>query len=639
MNKCAFFVSQYSWLVFVCVSAVLVFACVDLRNDPGVVVGSTEIHGDSSDPFVFAHVSDVHVDASRPISSRKLDKIMEEIMLLGIQHVVISGDLVENFVRHGKIKFGKQMERDFIEYQKIMAPYIARNMSVIDIAGNHDEFGVGKFDAPSHHILKYSNYYSKHNMTLNKFWVSKQIWGDVELLIVNPFAFPQASSLIGYRVHPQKVILDAIEKELMKPRQGRYRVFVSHYSFQHVRSFPKSSRGHTYLEIAQNAGPVICVTGHGHPSEPMPIHYNGMLEVVGVDVIEHMQYGIVAIDNGRITYHEPEIGKPKGIILRPVPKAQVSSSVNFNELKGEVRVLIFATEPLNILASGSVTGQLSLTKHVNNVSSLYSLPYTLDMNGEYTIHFSGDWEGSVTFVVGEKVKLDKEDVIDPERKEFMFLAMFVVLSVMWMIVIFPCGEIPLATKMEEAIESDTGVTTKDMVLIFVFGFLCIRDRIQRREGLIKWTLLASYLLMVFMPFFVAPFESGWLVVMLYGYFIGRNYNFDTWGYTFGFFYLITTVVPASCIVSSTSFHTGIYDIVFAMVGLGGLVACLLFFVYQSGDTYAVFMSPLFVAVPISLYITVLVYRVQQHRQRRHHSFQSMELSEGAYDVLVTQAGS
>jgi hypothetical protein len=44
-------------------------------------------------------------------------------------------------------RYGYQYEPDFFEYDKIILIYSPHFHSMIDIAGNHDEFGLYRFDS------------------------------------------------------------------------------------------------------------------------------------------------------------------------------------------------------------------------------------------------------------------------------------------------------------------------------------------------------------------------------------------------------------------------------------------------------------------------------------------------------------
>ena len=170
----------------------------------------------SYNPHIFGLISDAHITPYHPERTLHTTSILKILKESGVEKILVAGDISDNFGSNETFKLGQQYEDDFIEYQKIAKNYPSNFLIVA--SGNHDEFGVEEYKSKDHYILQYCDFY-KNNKLYEKyenFLISKVIYDDVEIFVMNPYHYPTVRAGVGYYMHLTTDMLDIIEKALSK---------------------------------------------------------------------------------------------------------------------------------------------------------------------------------------------------------------------------------------------------------------------------------------------------------------------------------------------------------------------------------------------------------------------------------------
>ena len=92
----------------------------------------------TSDPLIFTHISDIHISS---FQKKNYENLFKEAKKLNASFHLLTGDLGDNYNKKYFPKVGKQNYKDWRLYQNLLMDEFY-NETVIDVAGNHDFFGV-----------------------------------------------------------------------------------------------------------------------------------------------------------------------------------------------------------------------------------------------------------------------------------------------------------------------------------------------------------------------------------------------------------------------------------------------------------------------------------------------------------------
>ena len=91
------------------------------------------------DPLLFTHISDIHISNFKAINEYRT--LFRTVKKLGANFHLFTGDLVDNYEKQTFPKVGKQMLKDYKNYKELIENELY-NETILDVAGNHDMFGV-----------------------------------------------------------------------------------------------------------------------------------------------------------------------------------------------------------------------------------------------------------------------------------------------------------------------------------------------------------------------------------------------------------------------------------------------------------------------------------------------------------------
>ena len=565
MRACAYLLAQYLFFgVTVFLSVVVGFALTSRTRKGGkVACEATPIpFNTTSDPSVIAHVTDVHVETARAAPGQNLDMVLRHVEQTGIATCLITGDLVDNMEENWVLIHGYQKRSDFVEYSKIVGEHVKAGLNLIDIPGNHDEFKVGSMFSTNHYVISFSEFVAnKMKPESHSDYVLMTYENqDVELVLFNPYLYPQVSTLIGYKVWPSTDLLDRLERILLAPSSKPYRLFAMHFNVWDIYNNVRSSMGRSFQDIIDEAKVSVILTGHLHPKGYQVHYHNGNIEIVGSDLVTNKKWSIAAFDNGVFSYHEYSMNDvPVGMITHPAPKTQVSKSSAFNRNDMEIRVVVFRKDPnMTIRVKGSIEGVLSFDRFVGESMnlSLYSLPIHVP-NGEYHIELEGDYEETLDFVVGNEVMTADEVVISRDWVYVILHSLLLLSFITLMIILCPYSVPKTAEEIRAWIDGECDDESFDLAknhpykllgLVCLLGPFIRKARIDKTPMRVRITLLLGSLAFIFVPSLIASMDGNLLIVNIIGYVISGNYRLDPWGRCFCSLYLLTIISPLTVLV-------------------------------------------------------------------------------------------
>lgn len=581
-----------------------------MSNGGQVIVSAPTPEFDPNvDPIIFAHVSDIHV-STNDNSIPTLEKMFEHVNGYAPDFVLITGDLCDNYDRQKAPRYGAQFEKYWKEYGRLISKL---NSPVWDVAGNHDLWGVRSFSSPENFILDYSGSYNRNNtQTYEDFVVKVNKQGPYTVILINPFEFPTARSPMLAWICPSRKILDLIETAI---RQNTNVILASHHPVDHWCDIAQSSNGLTFRDMLELPNVLAHITGHSHPTTVSVQHIGdaGVLELVGPVAFRTSNYGIVSIDNGKIVWTNvnSEQNGTKVIVTHPVPKTQLSPRVNFAERNTEVRLVAFTDELLNITVSGDAYGVMNRTRKLANGAWLYTLPLSLPRdNPDRVVYFSGDFNGSVEFTVGQTHVA--EQVLAPENPGMVRVISCVVLPfyLVLLVMMLPGGCFG-CIEAEQWIE---GAECNSAWLVSIFaGFFLLRVRFLRLPLPLRVIFTIAVLWPIALPIHFFSVEGALGMIWSYGYVADGKAIFACYGWFWTFYYLVATIVFPFVFATGIvvkSLKPKIAKVIDNAWGVMAIIINLFFLIrigFQCcGYLYAL-LSPGFVWIPLVIYSSCIYY--------------------------------
>ena len=623
--------SQYFWLLLILFSVYFSITRVPTQ-DSGIINSAvpSQKWSDEIDPIWFGHITDVHLNALNGKTNSHFFDAMHSLSKMSMDDLLISGDLVDNWGEIIFAQYGHQYLPDYVLFNNSVSKYSASFKNIFDMPGNHDEFGIYEFKSPNHLILNFSKYFNRNNFKrIDDYWASSKETDDFIYIFLNPFRFPSPHARFDYFVRPTTEILDFVEKELDKynnqmddQKKSKPIIVACHYPMYFWLNTAISSSKKTFREIIKDSRASVYLSGHTHPANSVFQHHDGFLEVVGADVKEHASFSICAFDNGRVSYHTfKKLSDAKIILTHPIPARYTSNRNAFSERDTSVRILVFSKayknstntnnealldhlKNLNIKVRGAVEGKLVYQREVKPGVFLYSLPFSLD-DGYHTIEFYGDWNYECDFYVGSKIASFKEI-------RYGFVNLFstaIIYSVVSTIVNFIIL-LPINLTLDNFINSWLG----EFFFYTIGGFLAVRFRIQCLPYWLRMMLFLAFLAPLFLPISLVEDEGHYGFNCVYGYFFDGVFVYDIWGQIICMVYEVCIVLFASLFASGMAVSQP-WSNIFLIDGFVGIIGLIISFkslnrlVIESSGPFLTYLSPLFVFVPIVLYLSILFWRL------------------------------
>ena len=300
----ALFLSEFSYLILILI--ITLIGVIFPSHHKSVTYYSKipkEAWNSSSDPLIFTHISDIHISSIRKSNYKQLFRAAKK---LNASFHLLAGDLGDNYKKKNFPKVGKQNYKDWKLYKNLLEDEFF-NETIIDVAGNHDMFGVisplnGKFG-----FLNCSYNFNRNNTkSLEDFYIKTVTIKDINFILINPFIFPVVHPPYGFYPHTTKKLLDKLEQTINNI--GPCNILI-HFPIDFFW-WKKSSNGKTMGKIMKNKNVKYIFSGHTHPDNfQIKHHEEGGLEFIGTSAKSQKSFGVITIDNGRLTYNLLEYKK------------------------------------------------------------------------------------------------------------------------------------------------------------------------------------------------------------------------------------------------------------------------------------------------------------------------------------------
>ena len=589
--------NQYWWVLVVLAALSLTFVIPETVKSGAIESAQIERPwNDDEDPVIVGHVTDVHINAIEPEDNYQLRLALENYGRWNLDQLVITGDLVDNWGDRTFGQYGHQYLPDFEMYKSITDKFYEKMKHVIELAGNHDVFGLHEYDSPNNHFLKYTRFFSRSpGSRIQEFWASPIEIHDAIVVALNPHRFPTPHAKFDFWVRQTSEILDFVESALKKAQEmarksdGRTKpiIVACHYpmKFWIMRNMVSSS-GLTFEQIMENSGAALYISGHVHPTHVQYAHHRGFLEVVGQDLKEHAGYSFITIDNGRPYHHTYKITEvPPVILTHPLPAQLLTKNVPFCEKSTAIR-LIAMNDSLNIQVKGVVEGKMKCIRRLKNGAYLYSYPLEKLENGFHTIEFDGDWKGEVDFYVGTQLRSFLEEEYAPVKSLIIVYVILVVVVCLNILILLPCQSVV---------------------------HIELTDRIQMLPGWLRGILIFGLFAPFVVPIAFVNIEGHLGFTFWYGYYADFTFIYDMWGQIICMVYEAGVVLSSALFAASMAIWTPWHPIFFLdiLASFGGLFGSIIYvskgLIESSGHTLAA-LSPMFVLMPLFLYSSILFCR-------------------------------
>ena len=273
----ALFLSEVSYLIII-----LIFVSIGLlfpsyhKSVTYYSKSNIEEWNTSSDPFIFTHISDIHITFLNDIE--KYRPLFQAAKKLNASFHLLTGDLGDNYFRKNFPKIGKQNYKDWALYKNLLDNEFY-NETIIDVAGNHDMFGVISPLSHKFGFLDCSTIFNRNNTkTLGDFYIKTVKIKGINFILVNPFIFPVVHPPYGFYPHTTQNLLDKLEKTINEI--GLCSILV-HFPIDYFW-WKKSSKGNTMGKLMKNKNVQYIYSGHTHPKKlQIKHHEQGGLEFIG----------------------------------------------------------------------------------------------------------------------------------------------------------------------------------------------------------------------------------------------------------------------------------------------------------------------------------------------------------------------
>ena len=564
----------------------------------------------SLDPLLFTHISDIHVSNFKAINEYRT--LFRTVKKLGANFHLFTGDLVDNYEKQTFPKVGKQMLKDYKNYKELIENELY-NETILDVAGNHDMFGVlSPFDYDCGY-LNISKIFTRNNTkTLEDFWFKTVNIEGMNFILLNPYKFPMARPPYVYYSHTSKEFLDLLEKEINKVGPCS---ILTHYPVDFFWS-KGNSNGHDFDELMKNENIQYIFTGHTHPGEFRILHHEyGGLEFIGSSIKKTNDFGFASIDNGRLVYNRVDYNENnfrKYFMTYPVPIEQLSKTHNFNEKNTEIRIISYKNEiEDNLYITGDFNGKLVYQRELKNGAKLYSMPLNIKKDGEYEIKFNApDYEIIRKFYVGKTI------TIKGEKKNFFnyflipFIISFAFILLFLLIITFPLKIIDYSFIDDWIFGKIEGKWFYYIICIFLCPFI-LNYRICSNAHVYFRIILFFFVIypLVFPFHFIESIKGNIGYSFLCFYFFNNTVLYDEWAIFFIAFYLWLIISPITITISGIKFkQTCFYKLHFILLYLFFIAVCFITYrlVGESVNFLLLFFHPCFVVIPVILNILMYI---------------------------------
>ena len=573
----------------------------------------------SSDPIIFTHISDIHITSF--CKANKYRTVFKMAKKLKANFHLLTGDIADDYKKRYFPKVGKQYQKDWKLYKEIIETELY-NETILDVAGNHDMFGVITPFNKDFGYLDVSKTFTRNNTkTIKDFWMKNITIEGMNFILLNPYNFPVVHPPYGFFSHPSKKFLNLLEREINNI--GPCSILI-HYPIDFF-FWKKNKKGHNLRKIMKNKNIQYIFSGHTHPFKFQIKHHKyGGLEFIGTSTIKTHDFGIVTIDNGRLVYNRVKFKENKFenyFMTYPVPIEQLSKSDDFNEKNTEIRIISYKNEiEDNLYITGDFNGKLEYQRELKNGAKLYSMPLNILSEGKYKITFkTPGCEIEREFYVGKKIEIKGEriDLVKTLVLPLIISVIFIFLCLL--IITLPIKIINFSFIDDWIIGHLDGKWYYYIICIILCPFL-LNYRICTNTPL--YFRIVLFFLLIYplaLPFhFFEPIKGYIGYSFLCFYFIKNKVLYEEWSIFFNAFYLFFIISPISITVSGFKFKQScFYKFHFFLLYFfyAGICAINFRFAGESVKLLLLFFHPCFVIIPVIL--NVLMYIILCKYNKTH----------------------
>ena len=619
------FLSQFTYLIIL--GIISVFGLIFPTYHKSVTYQSKSNYrawNSSSDPLIFTHITDIHLTNFK--EKDKFESLFKAAKLLNASFYLLSGDLVDNYRKKNFPKIGKQNEKDWKLYKDLLDSKLS-NETVLDVAGNHDMFGVISPLNNKFGFLDCSFSFNRNNTKkMRDFWIKTVSIKGMKFILFNPFIFPIVHPPYGFYPHTKKKILDLLEKKI--DEIGPCNI-LTHFPIDFFWG-QESSNGKTVGKMMRSNKIQYIFSGHTHPSDFNVIHHeHGGLEFIGTSARVTNTFGLVTIDNGRLVYNNVEFKKnafTKCFMSHPIPLNQIGEPQIFNEKNTEIRVISYDEDIHNdFLVTGDFHGILIYQRNLENGAKLYSMPLNISENGKYEIKVLGpNCEIKRKFYIGETYNNKKEIKVIYKACFYLILSSSGAFSIILFIIVLPIKLIDFSF-VDDWI---CGLNEEKCYWIQVIFLspLILNYRININVHIIfRFILLFLLFYTIILPFhFFEPIEGHIGYSFLCYIYINDNVLFEEWAIFFNLFYYWGVISPSAIVLSSFRFHHSCvfyFNLIFLYITFIGICIVNFRWAGESVKTGLLFIHPCFIIIPIILNILIYIslFKYKELNQNNHNN--------------------
>ncbi|KAK8892597.1 Transmembrane protein 62 [Tritrichomonas musculus] len=634
-NPIAYYLSQYFWSLYIIIP-LLLSLLITKHTKKVTIYSSTQKYDISKDPIIFAHLSDTHINVFRPESISSFQRTVQVIKSYSPEFILHTGDIVDNYDSIKLPRYADQNEASWKVYKDESS--IINNIPIIEVGGNHDMFGVKNYDSPHNFLIDYSHSFTRNNtkseidFLVRSFKVGPS---NTNIIAVNPYDFPTLHAPIIKSMRLSTRALDLIQEEVNK--SDTKSVIICHYPVGSISSQKSTKGGKKLVDFVDSKSDILAyLSGHWHFDSPSAYYYGkGGVDIVGTASFKRSKFGLVTIDNDGISWSPIDIrNPPNGIVSYPIPMEQVSINSIFNDIENsEIRVVIFSDQKdlkigftIKDLSNSKTVfdGYLSYSRPLINGHSLYTYPMKdcLDRHGSYHITFSGDFNGSLNFVIKDSIVSAKKEIgyftglfgVLP----YLFCAYLVILLLITFFIPFNCFNCQVnLDAIEEWIEMSGNKGKLSYWLLSIFGgFLLVRSRFLQIPLAIQICAFALVAYSLFGPLYFYQIEDLTGFLWLYGYFVNKKNLESEDGILYATLYLALVCTPIILLCSNLGVKVWskwqILDLVVFGICLALDLVVVFTLVHQSAGFEFVGSSMAFVVLPFVFIVIFIVWQILIH---------------------------
>lgn len=566
---------------------------------------------DSEIPTWFLHGTDLHVNSNGNTSYINIKhQLNKSVNLLKPDKIILTGDIVDDRTPKGIRIWTAQNKKDWDVWKQILDELnLTYDPRLIQVAGNHDIYGIIRYNS-SHHYAD-GVLYNYSDFLIDR--VPLDIKGiKASILKINPYNFPTPTIGMTWFTTPEYTNLRKIIKEIADNTDDIQIIAQHHPS---MMWYPNSGIDASvsypqFLKRTSNVRMILC--GHRHPEHPVYQHYGDVLEVVGTPwTFYHERVGLITYDNRRFSYHEVNMDdKHIAVMTAPTPLFQTSGLDIFSERTTRIRALYFGETPGNLSVRGSVNGTLNCSRQIKEKVWLCTLPVHFE-NGNHVLKKVGDWSGEVKFTIAPTIRGFMEDnYMNESSTSYSFL--FAWLLIVCLVVTLPVGFATVGSAAENWI---IGKSQNSNWLYAIFGgFILVRNRLYTCPYYIKIIAILATLWPLVLPicmfnldghpamFWAWGFVADWRAMM----------QFEAMSFTLWYYYFVVLSFSVVCASIKTTYVRSWVHILDVCVFLAGMCGSgyMTYKLYAWFGIFSAITSPTFVLIPIVMLICVILYEVK-----------------------------